>query len=64
MGTKEENRRQFVEDYVNRIMEKAGWTKEQAMLAVGAENIDASINEGFNGAEAADEEMACWTNDE
>lgn len=48
--------------YAQRIVERAGWAKEDALKA--AEAADDAYNDNIAPDEAADEEMACWTNDE
>ena len=58
-----EQREKFINEYASRIVELAGWTTEQAMNAALAEDVDALIDEGFCGSDAADEEMSNWTDD-
>jgi len=58
-----EQRDKFINEYASRIVEMAGWTAEEAMNAALAEDVDERINEGFNGADAADEEMTNWADD-
>jgi hypothetical protein len=63
MITKEQ-REKFINDFASRIIEIAGWPKEDALAAANAADIDDLINEGFDGEQAADDEMSYWTDDE
>ena len=55
----------FLSDYRSRIIERAGWTPEEAKAAADAiDDVDELIKDGCDGITAADEEMSCWTNDE
>ena len=65
MASTKEQREQFLADYQSRIIERAGWTREEAKAAADAiDDVDVLINDGCDGITAADEEMSCWTNDE
>jgi 2-oxo-4-hydroxy-4-carboxy--5-ureidoimidazoline (OHCU) decarboxylase len=62
MITKEQ-RQKFINEYASRIVERAGWTAEDAMDAALAADVDQCIEDGYNGMDAADEEMSYWEDD-
>ena len=65
MVISKEQREKFLSDYQSRIIQRAGWTPEEAKAAADAiDDVDELINDGCDGITAADEEMSCWTNDE
>ncbi|RAR50532.1 UNVERIFIED_CONTAM: hypothetical protein C7454_12253 [Acidovorax defluvii] len=65
MTITKEQRERFLSDYRSRIIERAGWTPEEAKAAADAiDDVDELIKDGCDGITAADEEMSCWTNDE
>lgn len=64
MSITKEMREKFLNEYASRIVERAGWTAEEAMNAALSEpDIDALIADGWSGPDAADEEMSNWTDD-
>lgn len=63
MNITKEMRDAYLNEYASRIVEIAGWSKEDAMNAALAEDIDALIEEGFPATDAADEEMSNWKDD-
>jgi hypothetical protein len=59
-----EQRQKFIEDAASRYIEIAGLSKEDALEFAKAFDVDEWIEDGFNGTDAADEEMSNWENDE
>lgn len=64
MSITKEQREAFINEYASRIVERAGWTKDEAMNAANATDVDELINDGWTGIDAADDEMSNWTDDE
>lgn len=62
MITKEQ-REEFINEAASRYAERAGLSKEDALEFAKAFDVDEWINDGFNGSDAADEEMSNWDND-